>query len=153
MEAVTVWVLSVTAELAVVLALAVTLAWRASMRRTSSEIAELRDQIEALAGRAATQALSQDQRPEPVMAEFIITDMGSEEPPPVEVTNSVVLSATIGEPLVKAAAFAHGLRRALTPENRNRIRFEMKRELRRSRKARRSAQREAGRNAREQVAS
>lgn len=41
------------------------------------------------------------------------------------------------EGLVKAAGVAHGLRRALAPASRNRIRFEMGREVKRSRRQRR----------------
>jgi hypothetical protein len=48
-----------------------------------------------------------------------------------------VLSATLGEPLVKTAAFAHGVRRALSAESRNRIWFEVRREVRASRRRRR----------------
>lgn len=47
-----------------------------------------------------------------------------------------VLSAMLAESLVKAAAFGYGVRRALAPETRNRIGFEMRREVRRSRKQR-----------------
>ena len=46
------------------------------------------------------------------------------------VPDRVVLSATVGEPLVKAVAFGHGVRRALSAESRNRIWFEMRREVR-----------------------
>ena len=42
-----------------------------------------------------------------------------------------------------AARSAHGVRRALVAETRNRIRFEMKREVKRARKQRRAEQREA----------
>jgi hypothetical protein len=42
------------------------------------------------------------------------------------------------ESVVKAASLAHGVRRGLAPESRNRIRFEMKQEVRRSRKQRRA---------------
>ena len=42
------------------------------------------------------------------------------------------------ETVIKAAGLAHGLRRALSAETRNRIRFEMKREVKRSRKQRRA---------------
>ena len=49
------------------------------------------------------------------------------------------------ETVVKAAALAHGVRRALDPETRNRIRFEMKREVRRARKQRRADARRARR--------
>ena len=47
------------------------------------------------------------------------------------------------EGVVQSASLLHGLRRALSPEVRNRIRFEMRREVKRARKARRVEQREA----------
>ena len=47
------------------------------------------------------------------------------------------------ETVVKAASWTHGLRRALTPESRNRIRFAMRQESKRTRKARKVEQREA----------
>jgi hypothetical protein len=61
---------------------------------------------------------------------------------PIEVPDRLVLSATLGGPLVKAAALAHGVRRALSAESRNRIRFEMRREVRAARKRRRRLVRE-----------
>lgn len=73
---------------------------------------------------------------------YVITDAGDPEPR-VSVPDRVVLSATVGEPLVKAVALGHGLRRALSPEARNRIRFEVRRETRRSRRQRRREMREA----------
>ena len=42
------------------------------------------------------------------------------------------------EGVIKAAGLVHGVRRALDPETRNRIRFEMKREVKRSRRQRRA---------------
>lgn len=50
-------------------------------------------------------------------------------------------SVTLGEPLLKAVAFGYGVRRALSPESRNRIAFEMRREVKRARKERRRAAR------------
>ena len=49
------------------------------------------------------------------------------------------------ESVIKTAALAAGLRRALLPEVRNRIRFEMKREVKRSRKERKMMIRSARR--------
>jgi hypothetical protein len=49
------------------------------------------------------------------------------------------------ESLIRTASLAAGLRRALAPEVRNRIRFEMKREVKRSRKQRRSDTKQARR--------
>jgi hypothetical protein len=43
----------------------------------------------------------------------------------------------VTESVVKVAALAHGVRRALSPQSRNRIRFEMRREVKRSRRERR----------------
>ena len=42
------------------------------------------------------------------------------------------------EGVIKAAGLVHGVRRALAPATRNRIRFEMKREVKRSRRQRRA---------------
>lgn len=42
------------------------------------------------------------------------------------------------ETVVRAGGLVHGLRRALDPETRNRIRFEMRREVKRSRRQRRA---------------
>lgn len=94
-------------------------------------------------------------------AEYVITEVGSQpgaqSPGPallfaaqdlpdqaatstqVEVPDRLVLTATLGAPLVKVAAFSHGIGRALSAESRNRIRFEMRREVRASRKRRRRA--------------
>jgi hypothetical protein len=78
---------------------------------------------------------------EPQVADFVITHVGepdADEPVAgLAVPDRLVLSATLGEPLVKAAAFSHGVRRALRAESRNRIWFEMRREVRAARKRRR----------------
>lgn len=147
MESVTAWVASVVAVLSIIVTLAVALAWRASMRRSASQIAELKEALAAVAPPRA-----QRQPESPVVAEFLITDIGSEADVPAQASSRLVLSAAVGEPLVKLAAFAHGVRKALTPENRNRIRFEMRREIRRARKARRVAGRAAAAQTRSQAA-
>jgi NADPH:quinone reductase-like Zn-dependent oxidoreductase len=79
---------------------------------------------------------------EPQQADFVITHVGEESSAAeafrgVAVPDRLVLSATLGEPLVKAAAFTHGLRRALSARSRNRIWFEVRREVRASRRRRR----------------
>ncbi len=75
-------------------------------------------------------------------ASYVITDAGRPEP---TVPDRVVLTATLGEPLVKAVSLGHGVRRALSAESRNRIWFEMRREMRRARKQRRREMKEAWR--------
>lgn len=150
MESVTVWVAGVAAVLSVCVTLAMALAWRASARRTAAQITQLQEALAAVAAPAATRRSS-----EPVMAEFLITDIGAEPSETsarhAEAPTRVVLSATMGEPLLRLAALAYGVRTALRPENRNRIRFEMRREVRRARRQRRSAGRAAAAEARSQA--
>src|SRR5206468_817921 len=78
---------------------------------------------------------------------YLITDAGIERAAPT-VPDRLVLSATLGEPLVKVVALGHGLTRALSAESRNKIRFEMRREVRRARKQRRRDMKEAWRQRR-----
>ena len=122
----------------------------ALLATSRADVDALRAQVERLsvelsASRAAT-------TPDP--AEYVITSAGgaSRDDLP-QVSERAVLSVTLGEPLVKLAAFGHGLRRALSAESRNRIAFEMRREVKRSRKARRrAARRTAGTPAEESAA-
>jgi hypothetical protein len=78
--------------------------------------------------------------------EFVITRLGegdgevaAVEPPDARLFADLVLR----ESVVKAASFAHGVRRGLSPANRNRIWFEMRREVKRARKERKAEEREA----------
>jgi hypothetical protein len=128
------------------------LAWRRDRLRLRSEVALAQAQTKELHERL--DALSQDLRslqdtpPGRRGAEsYLITDAGLERPEP-NVPDRLVLSATFGEPLVKVVALGHGLARALSPEARNRIRFEMRREVRRHRKDRRREMKEAWRQQR-----
>ena len=58
----------------------------------------------------------------------------------------------VGESLVRAVSLGHGVRRALSAENRHRIRFEVRREVRRSRRQRRIDVKQARRHLRSQEA-
>ena len=93
----------------------------------------------------------------PEQADFVITHVGEpglDQAVPVDgvpVPDRLVLSATLGEPLVKVAAFSHGVRRALSAESRNRIWFEMRREVRASRRRRRQLRKRLERDYRAQV--
>jgi hypothetical protein len=57
-------------------------------------------------------------------------------------------SVALGESLVRVLSLGYGVRRALTAESRNRIRFEMRREVKRSRRQRRRDLKEAKRHLR-----
>jgi len=108
-----------------------------------AETALLRERIEVLEQRleqtSATLVETRDS--------YLITDAGLEKPEP-NVPDRVVLSAAFGEPLVKVVSFGHGVARALSPESRNRIWFEMRREVRRARKQRRREMKQAWRQMR-----
>ena len=62
------------------------------------------------------------------------------------VPTPVFVDIVLRESLIRTASLAAGLRRALAPEVRNRVRFEMKREVKRSRKQRRLVLRRARRD-------
>lgn len=91
-------------------------------------------------------------------AQLLITGLGAADPAgaplgagpagdvdPVRVEGRLFADLVLRESLVKAAALAHGVRRGLAPESRNRIRFEVRREVRRSRRERRADVRRARR--------
>lgn len=121
-------------------------------RRIQRDLDASRADVEALRARLDEIEDSRAAATLPVVprTEYLITTAG--EPDPLteglpQVANRLVLSATFGEPLVKAVAFAYGVRRALGPETRNRIVFEMRREVRRARKQRRRETRRVSRQA------
>lgn len=123
----------------------------AMLEAAQRESDDLRARLESLTVRIAEEPGS---LPEEAAA-YLITDAGDPRRgvavpvgDPVVVPDRLVLSATLGVPLVKVAAFSHGVRRALAPETRNRIWFEMRREVRASRKRRRKAVRDLQRQIR-----
>ena len=86
------------------------------------------------------------------VAEFVITRVGQaapEVPPQAEpaptLSAPVFADIVLREGVVQAASLFQGLRRALAPETRNRIRFHVRQEVKRSRKQRRSELREVRR--------
>jgi hypothetical protein len=113
-----------------------------------AELAALRHQVEELEHRQAgtQQVVGED-------GEFVITSLATavdgdprEDEGPVSTVEARLFGdIVLRETVVQAASLVHGVRRALSPETRNRIRFEMKREVKRSRKQRRADLREARR--------
>lgn len=110
-------------------------------RHTALLVAQRAEIDELRADRLVSDSVSL--RETPAVAEFLITDIGTETAAEPRIDDRIVLTATLGEPLVRAAAFAHGLRRALSPRSLNRIRYEIRREVRRSRRQRRRDMRQA----------
>jgi len=84
----------------------------------------------------------------PAAPEFVITTVGEPEPesePVPTVPAPVFADLLLKETVVQTASLFQGLRRALAPETRNRIRFHMRQEIKRSRKQRRVEMREVRR--------
>lgn len=148
------WVVVAVAVVLVVLLVGLLLTLVRSRRRTAADLAAaraeteaLRLEVEALARAAAPQHVTRDDR------EFVITRLGEEPREPatsVEKADPVPMvparlfaDQVLRESVVRGATLAAGVRRALDPETRNRIRFEYKREVKRSRKQRRVETREA----------
>jgi len=144
-------VLAILLVTAVVVALRARAAADRRVAAAESATTALRDRLDALEAKLASAPASPGgdrvaQRPEP---EFVITSLGQTASPdrvagpapalPAQAFADAVLRDTV----VQAAALVHGVRRALSPEVRNRIRFEMRRELKRTRKERKSEVREA----------
>ncbi|MFW6869166.1 hypothetical protein ACOACQ_17375 [Nocardioides sp. CPCC 206347] len=117
----------------------------ASTARDADELrVQLGDLDEALKRQAALSVASSnlpDRVPVAVVddREYLITDLHRNRGPQVPariVPAPMFADILLRESVIKTAALASGLRRALSPEVRNRIRFEMKREIKRSRKGR-----------------
>ncbi|SDR92516.1 hypothetical protein SAMN04488570_0735 [Nocardioides scoriae] len=130
---------------------------RGETEQARAEAAALRTRLDDLAERL--ERSTHRDAPAVSDAAYVITDAGRAGPPdrldavglPM-VADRVVLNAALGEPLVKAVALGHGVRRALSAESRNRIRFEVRRETRRARKQRRREMKQAWRDSRARAA-
>lgn len=128
-----VWVLLVATGL--LAGLVAVLAWRVrGLERT----------LERTLVRLAPPVAEPAPAPEPAVApqpQFVITRVGEpEEPvePAPTVPAPVFADLLLKETVVQTASLFHGVRRALAPETRNRIRFHVRQEVKRSRKQRRA---------------
>lgn len=136
--------------MALVLLVAV-LALAVAVRRSSRSRAELAERVAALETTVGALQAARVPEPRAEPASYVITavaDGEPGEPAPSRVVEGRIDGALFAdivarESVVKAAGLAHGLRRALAPEARNRIRFEMRQETKRSRKQRRADLKEA----------
>ena len=116
-----------------------------------AELAELRHRLDEV---------ERDQaRPRPVVEEreYTITGLGFETgarapssttedagtSESARLERTVFADLLLRESVIRIGSLTHGVRRALSAESRNRIRFEMRREVKRARKHRRVEQREA----------
>lgn len=113
-----------------------------AVAQSRAETAALRAHVEELERRITRPAPTTGSGPE--VQEYVITHLGEQEPvEPVRIERALFADLVLRETVVKAASLAYGVRRALDPETRNRIRFEMRREVKRARKQRKADTREA----------
>jgi hypothetical protein len=146
-----VWVLvAVTAVLAALVLVLVTLVLRLTRRIDRLEAASASRRgswSESGAEESHLPHLDEDEAAPP---EFVITRIGEVEAEPAPesaptVPAPVFADLLLKETVVQTASLFQGLRRALDPETRNRIRFHMRQEVKRSRKQRRAELREVRR--------
>jgi hypothetical protein len=146
-----VWVLvAVTAVLAALVLVLVTLVLRLTRRIDRLEAASA-----SRRARRSESGAEESRRPhldegEAAPPEFVITRIGEVEaepaPEPVPTVPAPIFAdLLLKETVVQTASLFQGLRRALDPETRNRIRFHMRQEVKRSRKQRRAELREVRR--------
>jgi len=164
MDATMLWtsaVLAVVLVAGLVAAVVATLAARrrveAELRAARVEIAVLTRRLEEVSSASADRPTGESAPPHDVVGtgRFLITSLVDEPPagpgaPPVDPTGAPLpvhrfLSVAAAESLVRLVSLGYGVRRALSPTNRNRIRFEMRQEVRRSRRRRRDEVKEARR--------
>lgn len=108
--------------------------------QAATESATLHDRVDELERRLTRSAAAPQ--------EYVITHLGDPDDPDhaaslaeagetrVTLTPPAFADAVLRETAVHTVSLLHGVRRALAPETRHRIRFEMRREIKRSRKAR-----------------
>jgi len=138
-----VWVLlAVTGVLAVLVGV---LAWR--VHRLDARLARLLASSDAnVLSHERSESTFTTLDEDPPAAEYVITRVGEPESEPVAtVAAPVFADLLLKETVVQTASLFQGLRRALAPETRNRIRFHMRQEVKRSRKQRRAELREVRR--------
>ncbi len=144
--------LAATGTLAIGVALvAVALAVRASRRaaRAEASVATLVERLEVLESGVppATTTHTATRRADPAPGAFVITRLDESERPDVPVARDIdgrlFADIVARETVVKAASWTHGLRRALSADNRHRIRLEVRREIRRAGRDRRAETKQA----------
>ena len=113
---------------------------RGQVQTLSEQLAQAISPGRPAAPEQAAPPVAAPPRPDPVASDEpvpVITRLAAEPPDDLDLTTARIASVTLARPLIKVAAVAHGVRRALGEEQRMRVRHTMHRELRRQRKTRR----------------
>lgn len=149
----TTWMAAGALALGVLLVILLTVALVRSRAQTQEALESARAAQDELARRLANL-----EAPAPVsaapetVAEFVITEVGGSPTggsgdrvpaAPSRLEGRLFVDIVLRESVVKAASWTHGVRHALSAENRNRLRFEMRRETKRATKRRKADIKEA----------
>ena len=114
-----------------------------------ADSARLRHRLDEVERLLESSSVHSTAEPDVVVAGVIASAGSLTEPrhrvPDRRIDGSLLPSLVVRETVVKGASLLHGLRRALSPETRNRIRFEIRQEVKRSRTQRRIDLRDARR--------
>jgi hypothetical protein len=113
---------------------------RAESVRLRAELAALTECIERLAETDRIRREAQVVQPGTVVAlpdQYVITDAGNGRRPGEIPLSRRTMALTMGEPLVKVAAFSSGVGRALREETRAHIAYQVRREMKQRRRQRR----------------
>ena len=150
-----VWLGAACAAAAAVALVSLVLALRARRRavRAEARASALAERVDALESRVADAPAPATSAPAHVAdttadTSYVITGLDSRDAeiaPPVArpVDGRLFADIVARETVVKAASWTHGLRRALSPASRNRIRFEVRQETRRAGRDRRAETKQA----------
>lgn len=149
------WIVPAALGGAAALALGLSLVLVVVLRRTrvTTEQVLAQAHAETIALRARLEDLERRLKPAET-TEYVITHLGEERDAPegsgtgapvARIDKALFADLVLRETVVRTASLAHGLRTALAPASRNRIRFEMRQEVKRNRKQRRTEARIARR--------
>lgn len=139
-----VWLAAACALATAVALVALLLAARALRRAARSEAhaAVLAERIAVLESPTPDSPVADDE-----VGTFVITHLGSDAPRETAVAHPIdgrlFADIVARETVVKAASWTHGLRRALSAESRNRIRFQVRQETRRAGRERKAELKQA----------
>ena len=120
----------------------------ASARRDRAVVSARLDALAAPAPGAPVEPVDPPGAPPgPPPSDYVITHLGdeSEQEPEAPVEARLFTDTLLRESVVRSAALVHGVRRALAPEVRHRIRFEVRRETKQARRRRRAEMKTAHR--------
>ena len=131
---------------------------RRVLDRAAADAESLREELSGLEQRLAEEAeraRTLERKPYPGITvvddrEYVITELAQGRRGALAAAPTlpapVFADILVRESLIRTASIAAGLRRALSPEVRHRVRFEMKREVKRSRRQRRADLKQARRD-------